>query len=488
MSETAPKCFISYSWSNPDHEEWVLNLATELRDSGVDATLDKWDLKEGHDATAFMERMVTDPEISKVILVCDKIYVEKANDRAGGVGTETQIISPEIYKKAVQSKFVAVVRERDSEGKAYVPAYYGTRIHIDLSSDDLYTQNFEQLVRWIFDKPVHVKPPIGKPPEYLSDEQAPALGNRTIYRTAVRSFKLGRSEAAGAVDEFLSEFTTALEQFRMDLGTHQDDADEVLIDNLERFVPHRNELIDLFSTVIRYASNDDSMIQTIHQFFERILNYYHPPEGMNVYNRWNFDNYKFIGQELYIIFHALLLKSELFDLSDRLLSEPYYVPSGSEGQKVFNFNYFRQHCALLEHRNQRLDLRRVSLQSDLLKDRCIGLPIEFRHMLQADFVLYVRSSIDRLEYSNSENLSVRQWWPDTNLYAERYSGPFEIFARSRSKRYFDKMKIVLGINSKADLEKYFAGVEAKTVHLPSWQFHTLEPERLMGFPELATMR
>jgi len=61
-----PKIFISYSWSSAQREQWVLNFATELRDSSVDVILDKWDLKEGNDANAFMEQMVTDPEIKKV--------------------------------------------------------------------------------------------------------------------------------------------------------------------------------------------------------------------------------------------------------------------------------------------------------------------------------------------------------------------------------------------------------------------------------------
>nr|VFJ54886.1 MAG: hypothetical protein BECKFW1821A_GA0114235_105026 [Candidatus Kentron sp. FW]VFJ67187.1 MAG: hypothetical protein BECKFW1821B_GA0114236_11272 [Candidatus Kentron sp. FW] len=46
----------------------ILNLATELCVSGVDAILDKWDLKEGHDAVAFMEKMATDLEIKKCCL------------------------------------------------------------------------------------------------------------------------------------------------------------------------------------------------------------------------------------------------------------------------------------------------------------------------------------------------------------------------------------------------------------------------------------
>jgi TIR domain len=66
------KCIFSYSWSNPEHEAWVLRLATELRESGGDVILDKWDLKEANDAHAFIERMVTDDGIKKVALICDK--------------------------------------------------------------------------------------------------------------------------------------------------------------------------------------------------------------------------------------------------------------------------------------------------------------------------------------------------------------------------------------------------------------------------------
>ena len=60
---SAPKLFVSYSWTTQEHEDWVLNIATELRQSGVDVILDKWDLKEGDDANIFMEKMVTDDSV-----------------------------------------------------------------------------------------------------------------------------------------------------------------------------------------------------------------------------------------------------------------------------------------------------------------------------------------------------------------------------------------------------------------------------------------
>ena len=147
-----PRLFISYSWSSPEHEQWVLKLSTELRENGVDVILDKWDLKEGQDADVFMEKMVADETVKKVAMICDKVYAEKANSRKGGVGTEAQIISRKIYEETDQNKFVAVVVEKDDDGKAYVPVYYQSRIYIDLSDNNLYDKNFDQLLRWVYDK------------------------------------------------------------------------------------------------------------------------------------------------------------------------------------------------------------------------------------------------------------------------------------------------------------------------------------------------
>ena len=262
MSGSHPKAFISYSWSTPEHEAWVQSFATELRESGVDAILDKWDLKEGHDANAFMEKMVTDPEIRKVILVCDAAYATKANARKGGVGAEAQIISPSVYEKTDQNKFVAVIRERNADGQPYVPAYYGSRIHIDLGSDDLYSQYFEQLLRWIFDKPLHVKPPVGKAPNFLTERASPTLGNQAAYRRALDAFRNSKPHAIGALEEYLESCAVGLEAFRLQEGA-ENAFDDNVIASIELFTAPRNELIELFIVVARYGIHPKRIIKFI---------------------------------------------------------------------------------------------------------------------------------------------------------------------------------------------------------------------------------
>jgi hypothetical protein len=122
---------------------------------------DKWDLKEGHDRFAFMESMVTSDDIDKVLIICDSGYKEKADSREGGVGTETQIITPELYSHAQQEKFIPILAERDEEGKEVFPTFVSLWIYIDLSSVDTFEENYEKLLRNIFKAPAHKRPPLG---------------------------------------------------------------------------------------------------------------------------------------------------------------------------------------------------------------------------------------------------------------------------------------------------------------------------------------
>lgn len=262
---TAPKLFISYSWSSPEHEQRVVSLATELRESGVDVILDKWDLKEGHDAVVFMEKMVTDPAIKKVLIVCDQKYVQKADGRAGGVGTETQIISKNVYQNQAQEKFVAVVVQKDEGGKPFLPTYYKSRIYIDLSEADKYAENYEQLLRWIFDKPLYVKPDLGKMPSFLSEEGNVSLGTSVTFKRCVEAIKNDKTIAAGALDEYCNLFTSNLERFR--LSKTDGEFDDLVIKNIEEFLPYRNEAVQLFLAIAQYSSTS-IFVERLHHFLK----------------------------------------------------------------------------------------------------------------------------------------------------------------------------------------------------------------------------
>ena len=86
------RVFISYAWTNDAYQKKVINLATKLRNDGINVILDIWDLHTGADRFLFMEKSVS--ESDKVLILCNKEYKEKADNRDGGAGQETMIIAP----------------------------------------------------------------------------------------------------------------------------------------------------------------------------------------------------------------------------------------------------------------------------------------------------------------------------------------------------------------------------------------------------------
>ena len=133
MSASKPKVFISYSWTSEEYQASVVALADRLENDGVDVVIDVWDLRAGQDKYAFMEQCANDPTIDKVLVLCDARYAAKADARAGGVGDETAVITPEVFGNPWQTRVVPVLMERDADGGECLPTYLRSRMYVDLS-------------------------------------------------------------------------------------------------------------------------------------------------------------------------------------------------------------------------------------------------------------------------------------------------------------------------------------------------------------------
>jgi hypothetical protein len=166
----SPRVFISYSHDDEQHRAWVLRLATDLRVGGVDAVLDQWDLRLGQDIAHFMEQGIA--EADRVILVCSEPYVEKAHEGAGGVGYEKMIVTRDIVASIATNKFLPLIRRNH---RKTMPAFLGTRLHVDFDDDTKYSERLEDLLREIHGAPRLPKPALGSNP--LSMRATPAVEN-----------------------------------------------------------------------------------------------------------------------------------------------------------------------------------------------------------------------------------------------------------------------------------------------------------------------
>jgi TIR domain-containing protein len=127
MEKKIKKVFISYCQG--DNDEFVINLAIKLT-KNFNVIFDKWDLKYGNNILHFMEDSIR--KADKVLIICDSEYSKRANSRNNGVGRETIMISPQVYKDMKQEKIIPIFLEGINVSPNYLKGILGIVID-DLS-------------------------------------------------------------------------------------------------------------------------------------------------------------------------------------------------------------------------------------------------------------------------------------------------------------------------------------------------------------------
>ena len=194
-----PKVFVSYSHDSIQHKAWVLRLATDLVEQGVDVTLDQWDLSLGMDVARFMSEGIRQSEY--VLLICSASYVQKAQAATGGVGFEQQIVTGELVSKLDTTKFIPLVRANLGDPK--IPGFLGARMYVDFNDDSSYAEKREVLLRELHGAPANVKPPIGANP--FADTRIRSIRTKTDGNDA---------QHATPVNDFLANSARAMFLFR----------------------------------------------------------------------------------------------------------------------------------------------------------------------------------------------------------------------------------------------------------------------------------
>lgn len=443
----APKIFVSYSWKPIQNKQKVLRFAERLTSDGVHVILDDWDLKEGQDKYSFMEQMVNNSDVKRVLLICNKEYADKANQKKGGVGIESLIVSDDIYNKADQTKFIPIVFEYGSDGKPCVPTFVKTRIFIDLSNDDIFEDNYESLLRNIFEKPASKRPPLGIAPAYIEAECPIFLPTAHKVSTIKNALINEKKNTSLLIKDYLEAFVSAVGTF--DIGDNElttTNYDEVILKRIEDFVVLRNDFIDFIEVYTTNSVVIDS--ELLHRFFEKLLEHNLNNDSRDypshTFGYLKADSRKFFYYELFLTFTAIFIEKERFEELAYVLQTPYIVEYRTRGEIMeLSFTEFRYFVSTLNvYRNKKYNMNRVSVTADMIKQRATE-KIKFEKLVEADILLYYIS----LLYPH-KNSYFFNWFPETSCY--RSIRPV-ILAKTVSERYFDKVKVLFGASNKKHL-------------------------------------
>lgn len=434
-----PKVFVSYSWTTPEHEDWVLDLARALHHDDIDVVLDKWDLRPGHDSIQFMEAMVLDPSITKIIMVIDEKYSERANDRSGGVGIESTILSQDLYSKKASKDIVAVIAEPGSKP----PLFYASRIYIDLSKSDTYPAQYQQLVRWLYDRFEYERPKTqGQRPSYITEENVTnVLLTELEYRFALDSVEKGKTNASGMVKTYLDKFHKELSKLSIQEkleGLSSVNLDEAvkteLLKSFQQFQLHIREFKILLNSVCTHFP-DQRIFNHFKNFLESNLNYLCNQPSQSKFNA-EICLFEIINYQLLLSVIAILVKNDELNTVKDILDEIYIFPAfhikaRNKGSSYFNIFAPSKDKIL----NILFDQDFIEPIAELFKNHTDSEIVDFNDLREADALLYFKY----VALAIIENKSFVLWHPHLGITFGWDPSPLKIFIKAGKKANHDKL-------------------------------------------------
>jgi hypothetical protein len=165
--------FLSYAHEDKDFAE---RIAIELRKAGIDAQIDKWEIKAG------------DSLIQKIFVEgipkCDFFLISLSRASARSKWVREELDSAMIKKIEGGTKIIPLIKE-----KCEIPPPLRALLRVDLSAD--FDAGIRKVVKSIYD--VSDKPPLGKIPEYIT-ELKNSVGGLSQIASTVGSILLSRQD------------------------------------------------------------------------------------------------------------------------------------------------------------------------------------------------------------------------------------------------------------------------------------------------------
>ena len=419
-----PKVFISYAWASDEYQKKVLSFASSLMDDGIDVLFDKWDLREGNDTYAFMEKSVTDPTVTNVLILLDPVYEEKANERQGGVGTETQIISAEIYNKTEQTKFLPIIFEKKSDGGVPKPVYLGQTLHFDLTKAENYDEEYQRLVKRLYGVEVYRKPEIGNKPAWVDEEIDISVSKRITKLNEIKNIQSENDRSL-----FFKENVNDIKKIFLNYAFSDKSAD--IISMYDELQDIKRDYLSLME-MIPYTPKS---INTLAESFEEI----YLKEKMNM----NDSAVKLsLLHELFIYLVAICYKNELFKELGYLLKRSYY--SGNYDDDIENFKIFYHSSVALNTMICKRDNKNyLSGTAEYWMEK-INIDVCSKDEFVFADVLCYNVSI----FSNPDN-RIKYWFPLTYVYKgnKEFNSNFMRFSKGlKSKEKLDKAALIFGFD------------------------------------------
>lgn len=415
-----PKIFISYAWTSNEYQRKVLSFASRLVKDGIDVKLDKWELKAGNNLHAFMENIDHDKTLDRILILINQEYVNKADLKQGGVGVETQIMSPEVYKNVRQTKILPIIFEKNLDGTIPKPTYLKSTVYFDLSDPEIFEEEYRKLVKTLYGKETHKRPELGTKPIWVDADNEPTDAFRITKFSEIKKI-LNMPDRANRYRNEINKLRNDILNISFDDTTDYKYAYDELLNtrrdslSLLSLIPYTPSSIKDIANLLGFLSFEYQQKYTITDIVKRIFLH-----------------------ELFIYLIAICYKNKLFNEIGYLLSRSYeskYATDRLDNFKVLCFHEERVDKALQKHDNNKYKYGVASYWME-------NIDIDFctkEEFIFADLLCFNVSLFNNQYY----------WFPYTYIYGDTYNDSlFYMFSNGlKSKERLKEAAVIFGFDT-----------------------------------------
>lgn len=147
MINKAPEVFISYKHESQEHNNWVKRLATDLRDNGINALLDEWEIDLGESVSEYMASKVSSAKAMLFIITNASLAaVEADKNTRNALKFEFQIANARRYS-AGDFRIIGILRSGERP-----PNHISDNLYLDFRKDEEYEQHLKKLINSLLGK------------------------------------------------------------------------------------------------------------------------------------------------------------------------------------------------------------------------------------------------------------------------------------------------------------------------------------------------
>lgn len=140
MDHKPLKAFISYKWEDDAHNSWVKKFASDLRAAGVDAILDRWEVRLGDSFTDYMTSRIAEADVILFVMTSRSVAAAEAQGQGGAVKFEMQMATSRRIA-GEKMRLIGIYREGDK-----TVAHLRDHRYADFRDDAQYRARLQELL------------------------------------------------------------------------------------------------------------------------------------------------------------------------------------------------------------------------------------------------------------------------------------------------------------------------------------------------------